>query len=188
MKNTIHYTIIGIFILTSCSQHSTQIEYENISPTIVYDSIETRMPGPLFLYEKYLVWTDPFEAEGQAHIIDLKSKKEIGKIINIGEGPNDFITPIFIKSSSNRLIVGDMNKNKIGYCSFNDIDKQPRIGICIKEENTKDKNRIIKIEKDNFLFFDAGLIQPFNYKGTKFRKNPLDKNIGNKKDAYQGNI
>lgn len=188
MKASIYYIIIGIFILTSCSKPSTNIEYENISPTIVYDSIETRMPGQLFLYEKYFVWTDPFEIEGQAHIIDIKSNKEIEKIINIGEGPDDFITPIFIKSSSNRLIVGDMNNNKIGYCYFNDTDKQSKIEIQIKRENTKDKNRIIEIEKDDFLFFDAGLKQPFNYKGVNFGKNPIDNNVGNKKEIYQGNI
>ncbi len=188
MKVSIYYIIIGIFILISCSKHSTNIKYENISPTIVYDSIETRMPGQLFLYEKYFVWTDPFEIEGQAHIIDLKSNKEIKKIVNIGEGPDDFITPIFIKSFSNQLIIGDINRNKIGYYSFNNIDKQSKTEIQIKRENTKDKNRIIEIEKDNFLFFDAGLKQPFNYKGINFGKNPIDKNVGNKKEIYQGNI
>lgn len=176
-------------LFSACSSRNNEIERVNIEFSTVFDSIESKMPGQLIVNDQYAIWSDPFSSENQIHIISLNIKKEIAKLINIGNGPEDFLTPGFSLSSTNELIAYDMNNNKMALVSLDNITngKKPLISILTKE--TKDITRIVKTDNNSFIYFNPNEQYPFKLENGKyFGKYPFDENVENKFNVAQGNI
>lgn len=186
---TITLLFIIITTFSACSSYNNNVERIDIEFSTVYDSIESRMPGQLLVNSQYAIWTDPFNSENQAHVIDLKRNKEIGKLINIGNGPEDFLAPGFCISITNNLIVYDMNNNKMGSYSLDNIinNKNPLVSIATKQ--TKDITKIIETDNHSFVSFNPNAQFPFKTEdGDYFGKYPFTENVKNKYNISQGNI
>lgn len=189
MKHIIITLSLILCGLSSCMQSTKQVIREEVSSTTVYDNIETRMPGTLFVNGSYLIWTDPLSADNQVHVVDIKSKQEIGKFLNIGQGPDEFTGPVItVSNSGNQLIATDMNKPLTGYYPLDSLlTKQPFTGNFVKND-TRNVTRIVEIENGNLLTFNLMDTPSFSYKGNKFGKSLFDKPIENYWDVAQGNI
>lgn len=186
---TITLPFLFIMTLSACSFQNDNLERIDIEFSTVYDSIESRMPGQLLVNSQYAIWTDPFNSENQAHIVDLKTNKEIGELINIGNGPEDFLTPGFCISTTNNLIVYDMNNNKMGSYSLDNIknNKNPLVSIATKQ--TKDITKIIETDNNSFVSFNPNAQFPFQVEdGDYFGKFPFTEDVKNKYNISQGNI
>ena len=188
MKTVILLLQFSLLLLVACS-YNKNIETERITmePVIVYDSIESRMPGELMVCGKFAVWTDPFVAEGQSHILDLNEKKEIGKVVNVGNGPKEFRTPAFSLSADKELIVYDMNNDKMAIYAIGNVEKE--LTCSIRNKKTKGLTRLIKIGNNDFISFDPNSTFPFQTtNGYNFGMYPFGNKIDNNYNVSQGNI
>lgn len=177
-------------LLSACS-YNENMETERITmePTIVYDNIESRMPGMLMVCGEFAVWTDPFVTEGQSHILDLKEKKEIGKFVNVGNGPKEFITPAFSLSDDKELIVHDMNGDKMAIYAIGNAQEGQELAGSFFDKKTQGLTRLIKIGNNDFISFDPNSTFPFQTaNGHNFGKYPFGNEIDNNYNVSQGNI
>lgn len=186
---TITALFIGLILLTACSQKQIEVERVEMKPTIVYDSIESRMPGNLMINDRYAVWTDPFSSENLAHVIDLTTNKETGALINMGSGPEEFITPAFSLSTKNELVVYDMNNNKIAFYALDKMAVGSAPLVSMQNKKTKGFTRIIQAENNSLIYFQPNAQYPFlTEDGNSFGKYPVNEKIENSYDVFQGNI
>lgn len=168
---------------------NTEIEHITIQPTIIYDSIESKMPGELLLCNQYIIWTDPLSSDNQAHIIDLSANKEIGKVVNRGNGPEEFSAPNFTCSSQKELIVYDSNNSKIAYFSLDSIHQKKNPLLSLSSQKTENITRLVEIENEGFITFNPKAQYPFLLNDEHpFGKFPFDESITNMYDVSQGNI
>ncbi len=49
------------------------------------------------------------------HVINLQTNQEIGKFLDIGNGPNEFVTPNYSLTSDNNVVVYDMSQDKMSF-------------------------------------------------------------------------
>lgn len=186
---TIISLFISIVLLSACTSNNNKTDRISIEFSTVYDSIESVMPGQLLINSQYAIWTDPFSAENQAHIIDLKTNKEIGKLINIGSGPEEFLAPGFFLSTTNNLTVYDMNNNKMGLYSLDNISNNKKPLISMTTKQTKNITRIVQTDNHSFISFHPNSQFPFKMEnGDYFGKYPFTENVNNKYNISQGNI
>lgn len=190
MKQFILFLIFGNILLTSCSSHS-DIERVSIDPTPVYNNIESRMPGKLVVQNQYAIWSDPLNSDNQFHIVDLYVNKEIGKFGNIGNGPEEFVTPDFFVSSNNEIIVYDMNNDKMSVYSIDSINRGKKALVSFYKQKTKGFTRIIETESKQLIYFNPNNKKPFQTeKGDIFGEYPFNEKeeVQNNYNILQGNI
>lgn len=189
MKKIVFFFCLSISIFASCSLQNTEIEHITVQPTSIYDSIESRMPGKLLLCNQYIIWTDPLSSDNQAHIIDLSANKEIGKVVNRGNGPEEFSAPNFTCSSQKELIVYDSNNGKMAYFSLDSIHQKKNPLLSLSSQKTENRTRLIEIENEGFITFNPKAQYPFLLNDEHpFGKFPFDEAITNMYDVSQGNI
>lgn len=134
---TIISLLLSILLLSACTTQNKKVERISMEPSIVYDSIESRMPGQLMINDQYAIWTDPFSTENQVHVINLNTKEEIGTLVNMGNGPEEFITPAFNISVNNTLIVYDMNNDKMALFSLDNLANGSEPLLSMETKQTK---------------------------------------------------
>lgn len=179
-----------LLLLSACSDNKDiKTERVTVEPTIVYDSIESRMPGMLMVCDEFAVWTDPLTSEDQAHIINLTTQKEIGKVVNVGNGPREFLTPAFCLSADRELITYDMNNDKMAIYAIDDMKNGQEPQGSFFNKKTKGLARLIKIAPDDLISFNPQSAYPFQtQKGYSFGKYPFGNEIDNNYNVSQGNI
>lgn len=190
MKQFVLFLIFGNILLTACSSHSN-IEQVFIEPTPVYNGIESRMPGKLIVKGQYAIWSDPLSSENLFHIVDLHEMKEIGKFGNIGNGPEEFVTPDFFVSSEKEITVYDMSDDKMCVYSIDSISKGKKALVSFSRQKTKGFTRIIESGDKQLVYFNPENKEPFQTdKGDIFGKYPFDEigEIQNNYNILQGNI
>ena len=94
--------LFSCLLCVACSQ-TPQIEHDVVEPTVIFNDIESRMPGSLMILNHYAIWSDPLSADDQVHVINLQTNQEIGKFLDIGNGPNEFVTPDYTLTSNNNV-------------------------------------------------------------------------------------
>ena len=50
--------LFSCLLCVACSQ-TPQIEHDFVEPTVIYNDIESRMPGSLMILNHYAIWSDP---------------------------------------------------------------------------------------------------------------------------------
>lgn len=122
MKTTLNLLIIYICVLLfSCTNKEHKVDIEAISYTVITDSIYSRMPGTLLISKDYLIWQDPFTTNSFMNIIDLESGHHVYSIGTIGQGPEEFNTPVISKAYNNSIFVFDLNTNHQALYSLDSI-------------------------------------------------------------------
>lgn len=157
----------------------------------IYNDIESRMPGKLIVQGLYAIWSDPLSAENQIHIIDLNEKKEIGTVGNIGNGPEEFITPDFFLSYTDEIVVYDTNNDKMLTYSIDSIREGRKEPISSLPQKTKGFARIIETGEKQFVSFAPNENESFQTEnGCVFGKYPFagQGEILNNYNILQGNI
>lgn len=115
--------LIALLILTvSCSHLEKNVSKYHDATSIEYDdfAVDQNLLGTVFLSEKdvlkplgiyvcdtLLVTMNPMEKK-LFHLFSLNSKKEVGKRISAGQGPNQMIRPSIIKFDDEQIIIFDV--------------------------------------------------------------------------------
>lgn len=125
-------------------------------------------------------------------IVDPINKKEITAVGNIGQGPEDFITPLISAYNSDTVEVRDLNSYKRSFFALNaatngekhfiQLNDSPRLPFFDNE---------IFIGKDTFIRYSSDLsICPFKYvigKDTiSFGKSPIEGEFDRRGNIMQG--
>ena len=61
----------------------------------------------IYVCDTILITMNPMEKK-LFHLFSLKSKKEIGKRISLGQGPDEMIRPSIIKFNENQILIFDV--------------------------------------------------------------------------------
>lgn len=183
-------------LLTNClsrkdkeREQVKEAERISLSTTIVNDSIESMMPGALFLTEDYILWTDPFHSDFFVHVLDRKTGKEIGGMVDIGQGPHEFVTPSAAKCPGNGLFVYDLNSERTGIFSLPGaiVDKGDFLHGKMEQ---KDVTNIIFLDADRRVSFSPVHQKPFTVikdsEMKSFGKLPVEGDIANPYNHFQG--
>ena len=139
----------GIFLLLflfSCSPHTVEPARVSMQPHVLSNEIFTTMPGDLLMSEGYLIWSDPFAHDFFIHVHDASTGKEIGTMGKIGEGPQEFVSPMVSRFSIDRQIFAqDANGNTVGYLSLDSLLLQRPPFVELSEfEKSLDMGKIDK--------------------------------------------
>ena len=185
-----HSLLLAIYtvLFVSCSPSAHEVVYKDAAVTIVYDDITTDFPGEVFVSDNYLIWTDPFGEEEQAHIIDKKSYKEIGKCVRRGQAPGEFSMATYCVADNDLLLVGDINKNQLHTYSMDNLKLGRPALLKQEEKETVRKMPLIAVTPEDLLAFDPMNAQSFLYKGKHFGKPLFEEEIENLFDVVQGTL
>ena len=188
--NTIILIFLSVFFL-SCKESKSKPEVERISlmPThIVSDSIESMMPGEMYLSGNYLLWTDPFNNESFIHVLDINTGDELGRLIKMGEGPEEFVSPQLAVMPDNRLFVYDLFANRCAIVAIDEYLEGQDSAIQFQENKTTDVTSLICLEDGSLITFTPSKSEPFMLleKKQSFGKLPFKGDISNGHDHFQG--
>lgn len=162
MKKIVFFSFL-LCLLTNCKNKQQNVIVERIAVpvTSVCDSLESVMPGELFLTESYILWTNPFNSDLFVHVLDKYTGTEIAKFGKVGQGPDEFVTPSVFLHPNNCLFVYDLNRNKQFLYSIDSVvHRRPEI-IKKEKEEFKNINRILFTDEETFISFDSSAEVPF---------------------------
>lgn len=181
---------MSMVLLVACSAGKTrETERLDRSSAVIYDSIESRMPGQLLVSLPYIVWTDPLSKENQVHVIDAEKNREVAAFLTIGNGPGEFNAPSFHVAANHELIAYDMNLNKVARFSLENAAQEKNPLIASSAMETKGLTRMIETGNGSYVYFRPDGQLPFQTdKGAYFGKYPFDERVENNYDISQGNI
>ncbi|MDL2278273.1 6-bladed beta-propeller, partial [Parabacteroides sp. OttesenSCG-928-G07] len=177
------YAII-LFVFFSCSNRTEHVERIDQDFTIVTDSIESMMPVQLSVYGDYIIWCDALGKEEYVHVLDKTTGKELTKFVDIGQGPEEFVSPSVGYIQNNKVFIYDPNLDKVAYYSL-DVDNFN--AEFIKTDRVRRETRYLVIDGE-VLSFNSSLEKPFKWKNTYWGKTFFDPSIKNHYSVSQGNV
>lgn len=194
MKQLLNCTIL-LLLTCSCWDHkSTEVERITATPVELNAGIESMMPGSLLVTSDYILWTNPFHAEKNIHILDRKTGLELGQMLSIGEGPDELITPSSIIVPGNRVYALDMNSHKQFLLSVDSALSGAPVILERYVMNRTHLSHMSMIDDSRIVFLDPGGDSPFiltridGTSSTTFGQFPLAGKIANGYDIFQGQM
>ena len=154
--------ILFLTLLCSCNTSEkkiTKVERISLEAEIITDSIHASLPGSLIVFNDHLVWEDAHTSNNFLHVVDIKTRKELGRFGQKGSGPKEFITPFISKSSNDLIYVYDLNTKHQAYFSLNNFLKGQDYYVKIPDVNKirmKYTTRIIEFDKNYFVALRPG--------------------------------
>lgn len=190
------YLILLVTIVCcSCARKdNNNIErISNMPYVVLTDSIYTRMPGRLFYTDKYVVWVDPFESKGFVHVLDACSGRELGRLGNVGDGPNEFTSTMLSLTHDSLLVLVDMNKDLQGYIDLSKVgDDSSAAFVKWTFEKSGKFTRYLEIGEGQSLKLYPGVTKPlvYNQDGVidSVGRFPIEEKIRNGYNIYQGEV
>ena len=176
------------FLLYGCGQRKDDICHESVKYHLLNDSIMTSMPGNLIVADKYLIWEDPFADDYFVNVHDVETGDALGKMGNVGDGPNEFITgeinPFCI---NNCFFATDVNSLTKGSLSLDSLVSNQNSFIALTSEEREKRPRMMQLQSNVFVnksmdgeanYFDAII----NGKKSSFGAYPVNnvrEHVGN---------
>ena len=117
------YLFIVILLLSSCVSKETKEVIKTTSEfKVLNDEILTNFPCGIYLLDEDIVWFDPFARKHFLHHLDKHTGLEINAFGDIGQGPNEFVSPMVGDIVwNNCLYAYDVNGNTNGYFSLDKL-------------------------------------------------------------------
>lgn len=104
---------------------------------VLNDEILTNFPGGVYVLNENIVWFDPFARDTFLHCLDKNNGNEISSFGNIGQGPNEFISPMIDDLAwNNNLYAYDVNGKTKGYFSVDNLKKGEDAYIQLSKEDS----------------------------------------------------
>lgn len=153
MKRTI-YLLILIAFISSCKGNKEKAVIETSSEfEVLNEELLTNFPGGIYLLDKGVVWFDPFSKELFLHYMDKDTGAEISSFGNIGQGPNEFVSPVISDIIwNNNLYVSDANGNNKGYFSLNKQEEDDATFIKLTKEDSLIRSKGYNIRLENNVY------------------------------------
>lgn len=189
----LYFLIVGL-VGCGCESNKDQVEQVDIKAETIIESLSTRLPGEPFIKDNTLIMIDPFSSEGFIRIYDISNGVEIAKAGKLGQGPEEFITPEGSQIYEGHLVIFDANLNSVGYFNIDSIINKKKSLIQIdKNEHYQDLIRFMKIDNEFSIGVGYGnkplkLIRAATGSLDEFGKYPIDEEINNALDVFQGSV
>ncbi|MDR1162158.1 MAG: hypothetical protein LBK45_07435 [Tannerellaceae bacterium] len=182
---------VAAVVVCSCKEVKPKESCERYAMTltdIVCDDMETSFPGEMYMSGQYFVWTDPFNKDAFVHIVDTKTGKEVGTMVQKGEGPEEFVSPHVDVMTGNRLFAYDLFANRGAVLSIDSCIAGGNPVVRKQPIELKDFTSLVFLDEDLLVAFIPAANEPFVMVEQKqsFGKLPFDGNINNVYDHFQG--
>lgn len=193
IKDTITIFIIAATLCLSCQDKTNQVERLNIKPEVITDSLFSRLPGKLIVCEPYLVWQSGFSTDTFLYVVDIKEKKEIGKMGIIGRGEKEFITPVLGQTIGKNILVYDDNVAKQALYSIDSLLQGKESFIRLPEMPVNGCTQLVQIDDSTFISLQPDQKKPFqmirnNKSYSFFGELPIKEEIHNGYNVFQGTL
>ena len=149
--------ILFLTLLCSCNTSEKKIpkvERISLEAEIITDSIHASLPGSLIVFNDYVVWADAFASDKFLHVVDIQTRKEVGRMGDVGQGSKEFVHPIISKSCDNYVLVSDFGTKHQAYFSIERFLAGEDYYIPVPNSvkiNPKDNFRLIEFERGQFI-------------------------------------
>lgn len=174
------FTALIIFLaLVSCNNNlNPKIIREASSFEVLNDEIVTNFPGGLYLLENNIVWFDPFPIDHFLHILNKNDGRELYSFGNIGQGPNEYVSPMIDDIIWNDyLYIYDVNGNTKGYFSVDDSLRKMNSFIPLTQEDSLIRSKGYNIRLDSDIYIGLNTNKEEN--AYKLNVKGEDKSFGN---------
>jgi len=190
-----HLLVSLLILLFACKESRPPVFVERISleaTAILNDSIESVMPGVVYVSEKYILWTDPFHSDMFMHILEIESGKEVGQMVEKGEGPDQFVAPSFAVLPNDRIFIFDPYTGKTAIQSIQLAIQNESPFLSKQSQELGNVTRVTFTDNEEMISFNPSESTPFtiveNMKTRKFGKLPFKGDVANGYDHFQGSI
>lgn len=168
---------VVVSILMSCD--SSHVERTQLTSKTVVDDLFTNFPGTMCVYGKYLIILNPFMKNGIINIYDRVKGEELLVFGTLGQGPQEFTSPLLGNLYTNQLVVFDLNLGKKTVIHVDSLFNLSHNPIHLTDILVSNIHRIIKIDSNLYVttsFFDE--LPPFKVHNetsiiSTFGKNPI---------------
>lgn len=190
--------VLSLLICFACNQSRIPSDVERLSlepASIVADSIESMMPGDLYLSDNYLLWADPFNTEKYIHVLNKENGKEMGLMVSRGGGPDEFASPSIAVLPDDQIFIYDSYAGKTGIQSIAKAVRGENPVLSKESSELGDVTTMVYTEKGETIWFNPSKKQPFsirkggdNRDASSFGKLPFKGEISNSLQHFQGHI
>lgn len=150
----------------------TVSKFENLNGEIL-----TNFPGGIYVLNNHIVWFEPFTPNHFLHILNKHTGAEISSLGDIGQGPNEYITPMVNDVIwNNCLYVSDANGNTRGYFSVDQLDEKGDVFVKLSKEDSLIRAKGYNIRLEDNLYI--GINRNNEEKAYKLWSNGVEKNFG----------
>lgn len=192
--------IIFLTLLCSCNTSEkkiTKVERISLDAEIITDSIHASLPGSLIVLNDYLVWQDVFASDKFLHVVDIQTRKEVGRMGEVGQGPKEFIHPQISRSYDDCILAFVQGTKHQAYFSIERFLAGEDYYIPVPNSikiNPKSNFRLLEIERGQFITLQPNsdkLLEhwnrPYFYSFGKF---PIPESLrkDDRFNYFQGNI
>jgi hypothetical protein len=169
-----------------------QAERIRVHLDVINSDLRIKFPGTFLVTDSCFVLFDPFGSTGTVRILDKKTGNMFFSFVDIGRGPNEFVTPMCGYLINDSLTIFDLNAAKRITCSIDSLCKKngsftpkslPRNDI-VNLAMLKDNQYIVGIYMDKTPFC---IIQNDTAE-YEFGKYPVEADVTNAFDVFQGTI
>lgn len=177
MKNCI--CLFTVFLLiTSCINTKSDKVNRSISEfKVLNDEILTNFPGGVYLLGEYVVWFEPFTSNQFLHCLNKETGKEIVSLGNIGQGPNEYASPMVNDVIwNNCLYVSDANGITKGYFSFDRLKDSGNAFVELSKEDSLIRSKGYNTRLEDNLYI--GYNRNNEEKAYKVYSNGVEKEFG----------
>lgn len=194
MRNISIVFIVATVLCTACQDKKEHIERVNIKAEIITDSLFSRLPGKLLLYNPdYLVWQSSFSTDTFLYVVDIKEKKEIGKMGIIGRGDKEFMTPVLGQATGKNILVYDDNIAKQVLYSIDSLLQGKDPFVQLPKMPVDGCTQLIQTDDSTFITLQPDQKKPFqiirnNKSYSFFGELPIKEDIYNGYDIFQGTL
>ena len=185
--------IISCCIFYSCSNNQLEkVERLKVQVEILNPDLEIQYAGNFLVTHKCLVLQDPFRPSGVIKLLDTESGNEIFSFIDIGQGPQEFVTPMFNSYFNNLLNIFDVNSLKKAQFDLDSL-YEGKISINPTRLYQNDIIYLIMLGDNEFVAGVMGNENPFCFIQNdssmyEFGNYPIQEDITNAFNVFQGTI
>ena len=149
--------ILFLALLCSCNTSEkkiTKVERISLEAEVITDSIHASLPGRLIVFNDYVVWEEAFASDKFLHVVDIQTRKEVGRMGDVGQGPKEFSAPNISRSYDDYVLVSDFGTKHQAYFSIERFLAGEDYYIPVPNSikiNPKSNFCLLEIEKGQFI-------------------------------------
>lgn len=184
---------IAFLVFCSCSDSRQDIlRISNQSYTVVSDSIYSSMPGNMLFQDGMIYWMDARGYEDIIHVVNVQKGKEIACFGDIGQGPEEFLTPEISLSPDGGLFLNDVEKPLEMLYSFSSENGSFQ-SFVRKYPNDRSSTELLHLDDERMLYLCPKKDKLFQIYSNDtlfvtFGDRPIIDEINNSYDIFQGKI
>jgi hypothetical protein len=188
---TFFYLLIAGAVLLSCT-HSDPVERIKSQLEIINPDLEIQFPGQFLVERQCFILFDPLVVFEGMKILDKQTGKKIVGYLDIGKGPEEFVTPWCGYSLNDTLIIYDLNALKKMECNIDSL-YAGKVTINPTQFPFQGIDQLAKLKANQYVGGVFKTNAPFcliknNEIKYEFGKYPIDESISNTYDVFQGEI